>query len=182
MYSELIVKGYLTPDIRSRVIDSDFGVSDCGPPVATSADCNSSCADGSEVCGWGDISAVESAGTSGRSTAPGGIEEASSVVVVAVVVAVVGWLPDFSSVLDAIVSGSGKVLEPASLPRAVDISGASFTAVVEMSLGMVAAVAIFIRWEYAVCVPFRQKDENVINVMHTHVNVNAARQERTGGK
>jgi len=161
MYSELIVKGYLTPDIRSRVIDSDFGgTSICDPPNSD----GSGCADGSGVCGWGDISVVESAGASGRSKAPGDIEEASSVAVVAVV-----GLPDFSSVLDAIVSG---VLELASPPRDVDISGASFTAAVEMSLEMVAAAAIFI----TVCVPFRQEDEKCY-MMHTHVNVNAARQE-----
>lgn len=62
------------------------------------------------------------------------------------VVVVMGLL-DFSSVADAIVSGAGNVLELASPPRAVDIGGASFTAVVWVSLAIVAAVAIFIRWE-----------------------------------
>lgn len=55
MYSELIMKGYLTPDIRSRVIDSAFGgVGVCGPPPTSPVD---DCADGSVFCGWGDISA-----------------------------------------------------------------------------------------------------------------------------
>lgn len=137
MYSELIVKGYLTPDIRSRVIDSDFGGAGVCSPVASSVDCNSDgsgCADGSGVCGWGDMSVVESAwGPSGE--VPGGIEEATSVVVV---MAEVG-LPDF---FDAIVSVAGNMPELASPLGVVDISAA---AVVEMSLAMVAAVAIFIR-------------------------------------
>lgn len=153
MNSELIVKGYLTPDIRSRVIDSDFGGgSVCGPLITTSVDCNSDgsgCADGCGVCGWENISEVEGARASGLATAPGGIEETSSVLVMAVV-----GLLDFSSVLDAIVSEAGNVLELASPQGAVDISGASSFTVVEMSLGIVAAVAIFIRWEYAECVPF----------------------------
>lgn len=166
MYSELIVKGYRTPDIRSRVIDSDFGGAGvCSPPVASSVDCSSDgsgCADGSGVRSWGDISVVEIAGAS-SGEAPGGIEEATSVVEV---IAEVG-LPDFSSVLDAIVSVAGNMLELASPLGVVDISGA---VVLEMSLAMVAAVAIFIREEYAVCVP-SVRMKNVIDVMHRHVNV-----------
>lgn len=55
---------------------------------------------------------------------------------------VVGGLVDFSSTTVAIVSGACNVLELASPLRAVDRSGASLTAVVEMSLATVAAGSI----------------------------------------
>lgn len=92
-----------------------------------------------------------------------GIEEASPVVVVVVVVG----LPDFSSVLDARVSEAGNVFELAS-PPGVE---ASFTAVVEMPLATAAAVAIFIRLELLYVFPFGRRAKNDIDVIQHVTNV-----------